>query len=98
MDAPQANDKQKRAMDPFRRALLRGLAVLLPPLLTIVILVWIWNTVANYLLVPMEGAARRILVSQYEKNILPASTTPTAVADGVAVIDGDEYRRAADGR
>jgi uncharacterized membrane protein len=85
-------------MDPFRRALLRGLAVLLPPLLTIVILVWIWNTVANYLLVPMEAAARRILVSQYEKSVLPASTTPDAIIEGVALINGNEYRQTADGR
>ncbi len=47
---------------PFRRAVLRGLGVVLPPLLTIVIFVWIGNTVALYLLEPLEAAATRALV------------------------------------
>jgi uncharacterized membrane protein len=85
-------------MDPFRRALVRGLAVLLPPLLTIVILVWVWNTVANYMLDPLEALTRRGLVSLYERNLLPASTTPDSVVEGVAEIDGAAYRRAGDGR
>ena len=42
---------------PFRRAVLRGLAVVLPPLLTIVILLWVWNTIQNYVLVPVENLA-----------------------------------------
>lgn len=52
----------KRPLDPFRRAVLRGLAVLLPPLLTIVIFLWVGNTVVNYLLEPMESAARYVLL------------------------------------
>ena len=47
---------------PFRRAVLRGLAVVLPPLLTIVIFVWVGNTVAVYLLEPLEGVTRDVLV------------------------------------
>lgn len=46
---------------PFRRAVLRGLGVLLPPLLTIVILLWIFNTVQDYVLVPIESAAKHAL-------------------------------------
>ena len=46
---------------PFRRAVLRGLGVLLPPLLTIVILLWILSTVQDYVLTPFEGAAKQIL-------------------------------------
>lgn len=98
MDAtPAKKPKKPRPMDPFRRALLRGLAVLLPPLLTIVILVWIWNTVANYMLVPVESMARRVLVAQYDKNILPASTQAN-VQNGEALIDGAAYHQAADGQ
>lgn len=98
MDATARNNAKKlKQMDPFRRALLRGLAVLLPPLLTIVILVWIWNTVANYMLVPVENTARRILTTQYDKNILPAST-PANVQNGETVIDGEAYHQTADGR
>ncbi len=96
--ATTPNAKQQRPLDPFRRALVRGLAVLLPPLLTIVILVWVWNTVADYLLVPLEGAARRVLVTQYEKSIVPAATVPAAeIVEGRALIDGQPYRQTRDG-
>lgn len=43
---------------PFRRAVFRGLGVLLPPLLTIVILVWIYNTVKYYVLEPVKASVR----------------------------------------
>jgi hypothetical protein len=57
MDA-EVTATKRRPMDPFRRALLRGLAVVLPPLLTVVILLWAWNTIALYMLVPAENLAR----------------------------------------
>ncbi len=47
---------------PFRRAVLRGLGVILPPLLTIVILIWVWNAVEQYVLVPVETLARQSIV------------------------------------
>lgn len=43
---------------PFRRALLRGLGIILPPLLTIVLFIWVWNAVESYILRPIESAAR----------------------------------------
>ena len=77
MDLPEGkSDKQRGALDPFRRAVLRGLAVLLPPLLTIVILVWVGNTVANYLLLPFEGFARRQLMTQFRSEIVSADEMP----------------------
>src|ERR1700754_4568357 len=98
MDAPVVPKPPKRPLDPFRRALVRGLAVLLPPLLTVVILLWIWNTVAIYLLVPAENLARRGLATAYDGYIIPAASVPAdQVRDSVAVIDGAPYRQAADG-
>jgi uncharacterized membrane protein len=47
---------------PVRRAVLRGLAVLMPPLLTIVVLVFVWYTILHYVLEPIEGMARHTLV------------------------------------
>jgi uncharacterized membrane protein len=86
-------------MDPFRRALLRGLAVVLPPLLTVVILLWAWNTIALYMLVPAENLARRGLTEYYRHWILPADAAPaTAVVNGVTLIDGTPYRQTPDGR
>ena len=44
------------------RALLRGLAVLCPPLLTVLIIVWAINTTKSYFLEPVTGWAREGLV------------------------------------
>ena len=60
--APSGSTGLNPPLHPFRRAVLRGLGVVLPPLLTIVIFVWVGNTVANYLLEPMERAAERAIV------------------------------------
>jgi uncharacterized membrane protein len=48
---------------PFRRAVLHGLGVVLPPLLTIVVFLWAWNLISAYVLVPIEGAARTVIVA-----------------------------------
>ena len=45
-----------------RHALLRGLGVVLPPLLTIVVLIWAWNAIENYVLRPVESGIRSALV------------------------------------
>ena len=84
---------------PFRRAVLRGLTVLLPPLLTIVIFLWIGNTVAEYLLVPMENGARWVLVWHYKADIrTPADLGDAEVhADGRVILDNEEYSRIEDG-
>jgi len=99
--------KNPRLLDPFRRAVLRGLAVLLPPLLTIVIFLWVWNTVTNYLLAPMEMGAHRVLVNHYRKNIQPENRIPESqinrdpldqVLDGRATFEGVNYQQMQDGR
>ncbi len=95
---PKKTKKKRRGLDPFRRAVLRGLAVLLPPLLTIVIFVWIGNTVTNYLLEPLEGATQRLLVQRYEKDILPQNLVPEEKRqEDTVAISGQTYHRAADG-
>ena len=47
---------------PFRRAVFRGLALILPPILTIVIFLWIFGTVQVYVLKPVTDAAREAIV------------------------------------
>lgn len=47
---------------PFRRAVLRGLGVVLPPLLTIVLFLWAWNLILGYVLEPVESGARYVIV------------------------------------
>ncbi|TWT92255.1 DUF502 domain-containing protein [Neorhodopirellula pilleata] len=51
-----------KAGGSVRRAVLRGLGVVLPPLLTIVVLIWAWNAIENYVLRPVELGIRSALV------------------------------------
>jgi len=42
-------------LHPFRRAVLRGLALVMPPLLTIVLFIWAWTMIDGYVLRPLEN-------------------------------------------
>lgn len=46
----------------FRRAVLRGLGVVLPPLLTVVLLIWAWSMIEANILQPIETGIRHALV------------------------------------
>ncbi|WP_246105935.1 DUF502 domain-containing protein [Rosistilla ulvae] len=46
----------------FRRAILHGLGIVMPPLLTILLFVWAWTTTENYVLSPLEAGIRNVLV------------------------------------
>jgi len=48
---------------PFRRAVVHGLGVVLPPLLTIVFFLWAWNLISAYVLEPVEDATRHLIVT-----------------------------------
>ena len=48
---------------PFRRAVLAGLGVLLPPLLTLALFLWAWALVESYVLDPVDWAARSTVVA-----------------------------------
>ncbi len=68
---------------PFRRSLLRGLGVILPPLLTLVVFIWAWATVDSYVLQPVEsGMARVMVVFALRAEVLdgiPADANPSDV-------------------
>lgn len=51
----------KRTKRPFRKAVFAGLGVVMPPLLTIVLFLWAWNTIENYVLSPVESTARLVI-------------------------------------
>lgn len=57
---PQIIDVKKA--HPFRSAVIRGLGVLIPPLMTVVILLWVINTTREYLLVPVNTGVREAIV------------------------------------
>ena len=77
--------KRKKKINPFRRAVLRGLGILLPPLLTIAIFLWIGNTIADRLLEPLEDFARWAFVETAD--IQPVGNTHLDPL-GLAQIDG----------
>ncbi len=82
------NDHSRAA--GFRRAILRGLGVVLPPLLTIVVLIWAWNTIENYVLRPIESGIRHTIVWSIDETYagVPAGAMPT---NGVRRLDGFTY-------
>ncbi len=74
-----------------RRAVLRGLGVVLPPLLTIVVLIWAWNAIESYVLRPVETGIRHAVVWSISETYsrVPEGATPNAV--GGRLIDGFLY-------
>ena len=62
MADPHAPRRVRSKLRTFRRVVLRGLTILLPPILTIVILVWVVNTIDAYVLQPLTVVARDVLV------------------------------------
>ena len=52
--------KSSLSSRPFRRAVLRGLAILMPPLLTIVLFIVAWSYIETYALVPVENISVEI--------------------------------------
>lgn len=53
-----SNSPPPRRPRPFRKAVFAGLAVVMPPLLTIVLFLWAWTTIESYVLAPIESVAR----------------------------------------
>ncbi|MEE3370633.1 MAG: DUF502 domain-containing protein [Planctomycetota bacterium] len=67
--------RNKSRPRPIRRAVLRGLGVVLPPLLTILLFIWAWTTIETRVLEPIEGAARWVLV-EYVREIQDPADVP----------------------
>ena len=71
MTSSPSKDKESPASSPigprpFRLALLRGLGIMLPPLLTIVLFLWALNTVDTYVLRPIESMTRYLIVASIQ--------------------------------
>jgi uncharacterized membrane protein len=77
----------------FRRAVLRGLGVLLPPLLTLVIFIWIGTTIVQQVLDPVTAGTQKLLVWAIS-DIRFDDDLPPADRDLLnPVIDAVEYQR-----
>jgi uncharacterized membrane protein len=88
-DRDNSTGRGQPSARPFRGAMLRGLAVLCPPLLTVLIVVWAINTTKSYFLEPVTGWAREGLVW----SLADVRDQQPAPAD----VGGREYRRVANG-
>lgn len=56
------NEKSGKPKHPFRKAVVRGMAVVFPPLLTVLIFVWVIHTTYRYVLDPVTYVAREVIV------------------------------------
>ncbi len=72
---------------PFRRVIFRGLALIMPPLLTIVILLWAWSMIDTYVLTPFEGGLRRAIVFSISE-IEEFDSKEVAAKDGFVKVSG----------
>jgi len=82
---------QAKRLGPFRRAVLRGLGILLPPLLTVVIILWVAHTVEEYLLTPLSSTTRAAAVSWFADIRTPSEPEDRAEAADVVLIDGERH-------
>lgn len=82
---------------PFWRAVIRGLGVVLPPLLTIVIFLWIGGTVENYALDPLTSLAQRIVGFAIADIRWEESIPPSERGKQNPVVDGVVYHRLENG-
>lgn len=66
---------------PFRRAVLRGLGVVMPPLLTIVIFLWVGRTVQDYVLTPVSDGVRNTIASAMARGVPEDLSGPRPTVD-----------------
>ncbi len=84
----------KHRRSPFRAAIFRGLGVVLPPLLTLVILLWIGGTVNTYVIQPLFAGSQYLILLAHADIISAKPANKTA--DGITV-KGKKYARCGDG-
>lgn len=82
--------KKLKVERPFRAAVVRGLGVVLPPLLTIVIFLWVGGTVNLYVLEPITGGLRDVIVWQVSD--IPKQVSPEQQAQTTkGLADPNDY-------
>lgn len=93
--ASTATDKPQRTR-PFRRAILRGLGVVMPPLLTFVVFLWAWSIIDGYVLNPIEtGMGSAIVFYRMQREVKSGIPAGTPFED-IDVIDRSNERVAAE--
>ncbi len=70
----------KPKLSPLRRAIWRGSSIIAPPLVTLLLLIWIASAVEDYVLRPLESAGRTALV-WWSEDVLDAAPTGAELND-----------------
>jgi uncharacterized membrane protein len=81
----------------FRGAVLRGLGVVLPPLLTIVIFLWMGGTVETYVLEPMTAGTQRFAIWVIEDIRQDESIPSDQRGNATPIVGGTTYQRLENG-
>lgn len=92
----EAKGGKRLSFVPFRAAVLRGLAVVLPPLLTIVIFLWVGGTIHKYLLNPVMSGTQEMLlwaVADVRREV-PLSQLPPAERERLKRMEPEERKTA----
>lgn len=102
VDAQQLVGKKRAPgpLDPFWKAVWRGAAVILPPLLTVVIIIWVVTTVNSYIFQPLTGVIRDAFFLALA-DIRTSSSLPPDVrgkASPEVMINGKAFVRMASGK
>ncbi|MGW8257280.1 MAG: DUF502 domain-containing protein [Thermoguttaceae bacterium] len=88
--SPQFSPYRSR---PFRAAVFRGLGAFLPPLMTVLILIWVINTTRYYILAPLNYAAQEGLV--WLMADIRSDVPQAKPSDQTATINGYVYHQLA---
>ncbi len=78
MDVASEAPKKNRRMTPTR-FFLRGLAISLPPILTLVILIWIGRGIHTYIIFPASSTVRFVIAQFIDDSIPTNSTSPQLI-------------------
>ena len=93
MSAKRKKKNKKTGLYPFRAAVVRGLGVVVPPLFTIVIFLWVGTTVKTKVLEPVTGWTRSAIVwvISDERQVISGKALPAGyhnLGNGTAVPAG----------
>lgn len=98
----QVPGRSKRAPTSLKQFIWRGISLIAPPLVTLLVLIWLFNAVEDYVLTPLESGVRyaAVLLTSDIYDEAPAGAslrTPDKPEDGFA-FEGFNYVRPPVGR
>lgn len=87
----QPDDQAQKPERPFRNAVLRGLGVVFPPLLTVVIFLWVGSTINMYVMQPLFDGAK--IAAAWSVSDIKHDVTETDPETGNPMADGVQYQK-----